>query len=175
MSEKEPRNMSNVYLVRDDEMCLGMKKRHHAKSFGVGKWNGFGGKIKEGETPEQAAIRECQEECGVTPLEMAKVAIIRFVDNDSGIDDIMNTFLCDNFEGEPHETEEMTPKWFKKDELPFDQMWDNDKDWMKKILDGKKFKATVYIEGAGELGDGKDETKGIEYEYVNEFIEKGEK
>jgi mutator protein MutT len=31
------------------------------------KWNFPGGHIDEGETPRQAAIRECEEEAGITP------------------------------------------------------------------------------------------------------------
>ena len=42
-------------------LLLGLKKR----GFGQGKWNGFGGKLDEGETPRQAAIREMKEESDV--------------------------------------------------------------------------------------------------------------
>ncbi len=42
-----------VFLVDDDRVLLGMKKR----GFGAGKWNGFGGKVEPGETIEEAAIR----------------------------------------------------------------------------------------------------------------------
>jgi 8-oxo-dGTP diphosphatase/2-hydroxy-dATP diphosphatase len=38
-----------------------MKKR----GFGKGKWNGFGGKVEEGECIEDSAIRELEEECGL--------------------------------------------------------------------------------------------------------------
>ena len=48
-------------LISDGQVLLGMKK----KSFGAGKWNGFGGKVEEGETVEAAAIREMEEESGI--------------------------------------------------------------------------------------------------------------
>ena len=38
-----------------------------------GKLNLVGGKIEEGETPEQAALRELKEEAGLLPLEINKV------------------------------------------------------------------------------------------------------
>ena len=38
-----------------------MKKR----GFGKGKWNGFGGKVEEGECIEDSAVRELEEECGL--------------------------------------------------------------------------------------------------------------
>ncbi|MBI2030953.1 NUDIX domain-containing protein, partial [Candidatus Kaiserbacteria bacterium] len=48
------------FLVGYDRMCLAMKKR----GFGTGKWNGVGGKVHDGETIEQAAVREVHEEIG---------------------------------------------------------------------------------------------------------------
>jgi ADP-ribose pyrophosphatase YjhB (NUDIX family) len=36
----------------------------------LGKWDLPKGKLDEGETPAQAAIRECEEECGITQLEI---------------------------------------------------------------------------------------------------------
>ena len=48
-------------LVKDDKVLLAMKKR----GFGMGKWNGVGGKVEDGETIEMAAARETGEEIGV--------------------------------------------------------------------------------------------------------------
>ncbi len=50
-----------VLIVKDGNVLLGMKKR----GFGEGNWNGFGGKVQEGETIPQAARRELLEEAGV--------------------------------------------------------------------------------------------------------------
>ncbi|MCK7526389.1 MAG: NUDIX domain-containing protein [Ignavibacteriales bacterium] len=30
-----------------------------------GKWNGLGGKFEQGESPEECAVREIEEECGL--------------------------------------------------------------------------------------------------------------
>ncbi|MDR0650832.1 MAG: NUDIX domain-containing protein [Candidatus Peribacteria bacterium] len=40
------------------QLLLAMKKR----GFGVGKWSGPGGKVEEGESISQAAVREVEEE-----------------------------------------------------------------------------------------------------------------
>lgn len=42
-----------VLVVQPGRVLLGLKKR----GFGVGKWNGFGGKVQPGETIEDAAVR----------------------------------------------------------------------------------------------------------------------
>jgi len=61
-------------LRKENKILLAMKKR----GFGEGKYNGVGGKIENGETPEETMIRESKEEILVTPKEYEKVGIIEF-------------------------------------------------------------------------------------------------
>ena len=70
------RNATLMLIVDENKILLGMKKR----GFGEGKWNGFGGKVNEGETIEEAAIREMKEEAGVIvdKNHMEKVAELCF-------------------------------------------------------------------------------------------------
>ena len=42
-----------VFLNQNEQVLLGLKKR----GFGEGRWNGFGGKVEEGETIFEAAKR----------------------------------------------------------------------------------------------------------------------
>lgn len=50
--------MTILFVLEPGRVLLGMKKR----GFGAGRWNGFGGKVQEGETVEEGAIR-CEEGC----------------------------------------------------------------------------------------------------------------
>jgi len=125
-----------LILRRDDEVLLAMKKR----GFGKGRWNGTGGKVDPGETVEQAMVRECQEEIGVTPIKYHKAAEHDFVLNSSLPDEWhmhCHAYLCDEWEGEPVETEEMAPQWFRISEVPYDEMWQDDRFWMPQVFDGK--------------------------------------
>jgi len=128
-----------------------MKKR----GFGIGKWNGVGGKVKEGETAKQAAIRETQEEIGVTPLFLQKVAVLDFYFPDVPAEKDWNqqviVFMIDKWEKEPVESEEMKPQWFKISEIPYDQMWSDDILWMPKVFSGQKVKAEFIFSGEDKL------------------------
>lgn len=127
------------------QILLGMKKR----GFGVGKWNGFGGKVSGGETIEAAARRELQEEAGIEAENLEKLGIIEF--QFSGDSEIMQVhiFRSDNFSGELAESEEMKPQWFLVEEIPFSEMWPDDAYWLPLLLAGKKFKGSFVFDDFG--------------------------
>jgi 8-oxo-dGTP diphosphatase/2-hydroxy-dATP diphosphatase len=116
-------------------VLLGMKKR----GFGVGRWNGFGGKLEEGETIEEALIREMEEEASVTPLAYEKVGILNFVFQSEEKELEVHIFSVTAHEGEPVESEEMRPQWFPWDNVPFDSMWADDQYWFPYLREGRLF------------------------------------
>lgn len=133
---------------KDKELLLAMKKR----GFGAGKWNGVGGKIdleKGDKNVTDAAIRETEEEIGVKIKELEKVAVLNFYfPYNRTWEQTVHVFLAQNWEREPVESEEMAPRWFKIQEIPYGKMWDDDKVWLPKILEGKKLKADfIFKEG----------------------------
>jgi len=71
----------------------------HRRKPGIEYYALLGGKLEDGETPEQACVREVMEECGVT------VRLVREYYRDQDVfEDIPNThylYLCDYVEGVP--------------------------------------------------------------------------
>lgn len=138
----ENKTTTLLLLRRNDELLLAMKKR----GFGAGRWNGVGGKLEPGETIDQALIRECQEEIDVTPTEYHKVAEHDFVMDSDGPEPwhmFVHTYICTGWEGEPVETEEMAPRWYKLNDIPYDDMWQDDRYWLPQALNGKSLR-TVF-------------------------------
>ena len=73
-----------------------------------GKWNGPGGKVEEGETYKETAIRECWEETGITPKDPEHIGdVIFYFDDKPEFREHTHIFIAREWEGEPHETEEM--------------------------------------------------------------------
>jgi mutator protein MutT len=135
------KHVTLLFLRREGEILLAMKKRR----FGAGKWNGVGGKVEEGESYEQAAIRECEEEIGVTPQSLQSVGELFFKDLPD-VEHYCHIYVTTEWEGEPHETEEMNPRWFAKSDIPYDTMWADDKLWLPLLLAGKRFKGSITVE-----------------------------
>lgn len=127
-----------LFLLKDGEILLAMKKR----GFGAGRWNGVGGKVEPNETIEQGLVRECREEIGVTPLRCNKVAIHNFLFPNGSADIEVHAFVTNTWRDKPIEMEEMAPQWFKLADIPYDQMWQDDRYWLPHTLKGKKLHGT---------------------------------
>ncbi len=136
------------FFVKDGKVLLAMKKR----GFGVGKWNGYGGKVKQGESIGQAAVREVMEESGIAIPEstLREAAELTFTfENNPSWDEEAHVFFVDAWSGEPQETEEMRPQWFQVSRLPYGEMWIADREWLPMILSGKKMRGFVCFSSDG--------------------------
>ncbi|HSX28882.1 MAG TPA: 8-oxo-dGTP diphosphatase [Candidatus Saccharimonadales bacterium] len=137
-----------LFLVQDDQILLAMKKR----GFGVNRYNGVGGKIEPGESIMEAAIRECQEEIGVTPIAPIKVARLTFKnqeEEEKGM--LVHVFVAHEWEGQPEESEEMAPEWFYMDMIPYDKMWTDDAHWLPHVLEGNGVIASFTFDKDDEI------------------------
>lgn len=133
-----------VYMFHNNQVLLGMKKR----GFGQGKWNGPGGKMLPHETATEAGVRETQEEAGMTPILGDELGQIRYHDVVHG-DWTVHVFRTEQFSGQPVESEEMQPKWFSIDQIPYDTMWSGDDQWMPLVMKNQKFSAEMWFDGQG--------------------------
>jgi len=147
---KKMRNATLTILIKDGKILLAMKKR----GFGQGKWNGTGGKVKDGEEIMEAAVRETEEEIGIKAIDLEKVAKLDFhFPYKKEWDQSVHVFLIKSWEGDPTESEEMMPKWFNLKEIPYNDMWDDDKFWLPQVISGKKLEAKFTFKEGEEIID----------------------
>jgi 8-oxo-dGTP diphosphatase / 2-hydroxy-dATP diphosphatase len=126
-----------VFIVQDEKVLLGLKKQ----GFGVGKWNGFGGKLNPGETLEECAKREVREEAMIEISDLEKFAVSEFHFGDQPKFYEVHHYVARSFEGEPQESDEMKPQWFSIYDMPYKDMWPDLAYWWEPyFLKGKKFK-----------------------------------
>lgn len=144
------RDTSLVYPVRGDgAVLLGRKRR----GMGYGKWNGFGGKIEDGETMRECAARELFEECGLRadPAKLELAADLYFCQtSDMTWSHAGVVYLVRTWEGTPRLSDEMEPRWFLPKDLPYGGMWEADRIWLPLVLAGKKLRGTVYFADDGD-------------------------
>ena len=113
--------------------------------FGAGKYNGFGGKVEEGETIAEATAREMREETGIhVRLEdLERVAHLTFLfPYRPEWEQVVHVYAARTWAGAPQESDEMAPAWFKVEDIPYDRMWDDDVYWLPRVLAGERVRAT---------------------------------
>lgn len=143
-----PRERSVLcFIVRQNKVLLILKKR----GLGHGKINAPGGKIELGESPLQAAIRETQEEVGLTPCDPRAVGELFFQFTD-GFSVHCVVFRADGCAGCEVETDEAVPIWTPLDAIPYDAMWADDIDWVPLLLERRAFRGYYLFEGDTMLG-----------------------
>lgn len=100
------------------------------------QWEFVGGKTEEVETKQEALIRECREEIGVT-VSVGDV----FFEVDHEYPDIfihLTLFNCTIASGEVKRLEHNDIKWVTPDKIPQYEFCPADKDILEKIMNGRK-------------------------------------
>lgn len=132
---------------------MGIKK----KGFGTGKYCAYGGKLEPGETETLAAIRELQEESGITvnPFQLRNAGFIEFYFPAKPEWDLSTqVFIVHDWEGIPRESEEIIPVNFPVADIPYPKMWPDSILWLPAVLDGKKVTAKfIYNSDNQNLAD----------------------
>jgi len=157
--QKPLRPRTVTFLIREDEVLVGLKVR----GFGKGNFLGIGGKVEDGKDRASAdenfqlvvkkgAQREISEEIGVDVQieDLLPMGILRFyfphVDDESWNQEV-HVFVARSWNGEPTAKQdakgqvEIEPKWFKQAEVPLDKMWDDTHYWLPMVLQGEKVEA----------------------------------
>lgn len=110
--EKTIRKAVRCYLIKKDKILVTKYKKGNKKE---GYYDIPGGKIEAGETAEEAAIREMKEETGITIQNLTYKGLMTIEYPDRKY--ILDTFVADEYIGEPKEFEENTSEWIMINKL----------------------------------------------------------
>jgi len=131
-----------MFVIEDGRVLLIRKKR----GLGAGKINGPGGRLENGESKLEGAIRETIEEVGVEPLGAREHGELKFQFTD-GYSLHCYVFRASRCRGEPIETDEARPIWTPTTRIPFDEMWADDRIWLPSLLRGDRFTGRFVFDG----------------------------
>lgn len=137
-----------VIMRRGPYVLLGEKKKAR---MGTGKLNAPGGRLEAGEASLRCAIREVEEEVGITldPDQLQPIAILMCYARGE-LYQRVHVYFVEEFRGEPCETESMIPEFVHVDCLPFVRMHSGDVFWFADAVHGRKFRLWIWYRLPGE-------------------------
>lgn len=137
------------YLQKENKtLLLYRESKNHAHN---GKWNGLGGKLEAGETPEEGVIREVKEEAGVEiePILVGRVIFPAFKMQPE--DWHVYIFTAKDFKGKVKQSNEGKIEWIANKEISNLNMWEGDKYIFNWIMKGSFFSGKLVYNSNGNL------------------------
>ncbi|MCM8537456.1 MAG: 8-oxo-dGTP diphosphatase [Lentisphaeraceae bacterium] len=129
-----------VYVFKDDK-CLMLHRIKKDEDIHKNKWNGLGGKMESGESPEECAKREVLEESGLS-IDSPKFAGHLFFPNFDKQQNHWSVFIftANQFTGELIENcPEGELHWIPSKDILELNLWEGDKKFLPMVLSGKTF------------------------------------
>jgi 8-oxo-dGTP diphosphatase len=133
-----------------DGRTLMLHRIKKANDMHAGKWNGLGGKLEAGETPEECAIREIREESGLLVVDPILRGVIAFPQFSRGEDWYTYIFVAEQFTGEVIDSNEGVLAWVENDKLLDLNLWPGDRIFIR-WLDQPRFFSAKFVYQQGEL------------------------
>lgn len=131
------RNTTLCYIERDGKYLMLLRNKKEIDE-NKGKWIGVGGKLEEGESPEECLLREVREETGLTLTKYNYRGLITFVSDEWGTQ-YMHLFTATGFLGEIKECNEGELRWIPKENVPELNLWEGDRAFLKLLFEEKGF------------------------------------
>ena len=117
---------ATLCYIRKDHKTLMIHRVKKENDMHQGKWNGLGGKLEPGETPEECAIREIYEESGLRVTQPILKGLLTFPKFANNEDWYAFVFVANNFEGELIESPEGHLHWVDDSRLYELNLWEGD-------------------------------------------------
>lgn len=142
--------VATLCYIKRNEQTLMIHRVKRENDMHKGKWNGLGGKVEPGETPEECVIREVKEECGLTVKNPSLRGLLTFPAFNGFDDWYVFVFVATEFDGVITDSEEGNLRWIDDSELVNLNLWDGDKIFLK-WLDQEGFFSAKFVYKNGKL------------------------
>jgi len=142
--------LATLCYVRRGEQTLMIHRVKKANDMHQGKWNGLGGKLDQGETPEECAIREIFEESGLRVHKPQLKGFLTFPDFANGEDWYAFVFVVNDFEGQLIDSAEGDLQWIDNTEVLKLNLWEGDRIFLP-WLDQAGFFSGKFVYQEGKL------------------------
>jgi 8-oxo-dGTP diphosphatase len=119
--------LATLCYLRRDGRTLMVHRIKKANDMHLGKWNGLGGKLEAGETPEECATREVLEESGLHVQRWQYKGLLTFPHFSTDEDWYAFVFVSDQFEGELIDSPEGRLEWVADGDLLALNLWEGDR------------------------------------------------
>jgi len=130
------------YVIdKEKDKTLMLHRVKKENDYHEGKWNGLGGKLEQGESPEDCVIREIKEEAGLTIKAPKMHGFITFPLFDKVDDWYVFIFSAKDFEGKLIDSPEGNLEWIPNDKLTELNLWDGDKIFLEWLFQDRFFSA----------------------------------
>ena len=125
-----------AYIKKDGQFLM-LYRNKKKQDINKGKWIGIGGHLEQGESKEQALVREIKEETGLDVLHYIYRGELLFVNND--FEEVMYLYLVDEVSGNLIECDEGELAWIKEDDLMSLNMWEGDYKFLPLLINTDEF------------------------------------
>ncbi|HEX2946273.1 MAG TPA: 8-oxo-dGTP diphosphatase [Clostridia bacterium] len=140
--------LTTLCYVKCGGKTLMLHRIKKQKDIHEGKWNGLGGHMEQGETPEECIIREVYEESGLKLVNPRLRGILTFPMFDGIEDEYTFLYTAEKFEGALIDSPEGMLEWIDDAKVPGLNLWEGDKIFLEWLEDGRLFSGKlIYSEG----------------------------
>ena len=128
--------LTTLCYIEQDEKYLMLHRVKKENDLNHDKWIGVGGKLEDGETPEECLLREVQEETGYTLTQYRLRGIITFL-SDEWESETMYLYTATGFTGTQCTCDEGNLVWVPKKEIESLKLWEGDKIFFRLLEEDK--------------------------------------
>ena len=119
--------LATLCYVKSGGKTLMIHRVKKADDMHQGKWNGLGGKLDAGETPEECVIREVYEESGLTIRKPRLKGVLTFPKFARDEDWYAFIFVAHEFHGQLIDSNEGILQWVEDSQLLELNLWEGDR------------------------------------------------